>query len=342
MADDPGKSSIVSGLTGLTIFESNLIRVRLDTDKCNPLFYYYWLKSRYGKYAIDSLMTGTSIKGIRGSDLNKVVVPFPDVCIQSNIVSKLRSIDYRVSLLHQINDNLSAQLTTVFNKMFAPMIDFEPIIEPNSGWHQETIESISEEIGIGPFGSNIKVETFVEEGIPVISSIHLNDRIMEEKNYNYITKEHANTLKRSIVHSGDIVFTHAGNIGQVSIIPELTKYDYYVLSQRQFFLRCNKNIISPLIMVEYFRSSKGQYELLSNASQTGVPSIARPTTHLKSISVLIPPKELQNKYEQFASSICTQICNHRKEIDSLSLIRDYILPKLMSGEIDVSTLEIPN
>lgn len=226
--------------------------------------------------------------------------------------------------------------------MFAQMVDFEPISESNSGWHQETIESIADEIGMGPFGSNIKVETFVKKGIPVISGAHLNDRIMEEKDYNYITEEHANRLKRSIVHSGDIVFTHAGNIGQVSIIPELTRYDEYILSQRQFFLRCNKNIISPMIMVEYFRSPKGQYELLSNASQTGVPSIARPTSHLKSISVSIPPKNLQNKFDQFASSIYNQICNNRREIESLTTMRDYILPKLMSGEIDVSTLKIPN
>lgn len=221
------------------------------------------------------------------------------------------------------------------------MLDFDFDISKNPGWHKSSIGSISNEIGMGPFGSDIKVETFVKRGIPIISGCHLNDRILNEMNFNFITPEHAQALKRSIVHSGDIIFTHAGNIGQVSIIPKNTTYSEYILSQRQFYLRCNDKIIKPNIMIEFFLSQKGQYELLSNMSQTGVPSIARPTSHLKSIEIAVPPMNLQNEYDKYSETIIQYINHNRFIITQLNKLRDYLLPKLMIGEIDISQLELP-
>jgi len=71
---------------------------------------------------------------------------------------------------------------------------------------------------MGPFGSNIKVSTFVPKGVPIISGNHLRGYFLEEPEFNYITEEHAEHLKNSIVYTHDIVFTHAGNIGQAANI----------------------------------------------------------------------------------------------------------------------------
>ena len=193
---------------------------------------------------------------------------------------------------------------------------------------------------MGPFGSNIKVSTFVPKGVPIISGNHLRGYFLEEPEFNYITEEHAERLKNSIVYPHDIVFTHAGNIGQVAIIPDGCKYKRYVLSQRQFYLRCNEAKVVPEFILLFFHSASGQHELLSYVNQTGVPSIAQPATNLKKILFKCPPIETQLEWKVQVSPMIERYLNNRYENESLYSLRDSLLPKLMSGDIDVSNIDI--
>lgn len=203
------------------------------------------------------------------------------------------------------------------------------------GWEVKKVEELSEKIGMGPFGSNIKVSTFVDKGIPIISGQHLNNTLFEEKDYNFITEEHAHKLKSSIVFSGDLIFTHAGNIGQVSLIPEKVNYQKFIISQRQFYLRPIKKEISSYL-IYFFRSSIGQHKLLSNASQVGVPSIARPSSHLKTIELISPCLAILEIFDIFCKNIFSSIIEYKNNSKTLTQIRDGLLPKLLSGEIEVS------
>jgi type I restriction enzyme S subunit len=192
---------------------------------------------------------------------------------------------------------------------------------------------------MGPFGSNIKVETFVEEGIPVISGAHLRGLQLNDKDYNFVTVAHADKLGRSNVRRGDVVFTHAGNIGQVAIIPETAWFDRYVISQRQFYMRCNLNLISPLFVVHYFHSPEGKHRLLANSSQVGVPSIARPATYLKSIEICCPPRAILDEFDRAVSVLHLKVGKNELESRTLAQTRDLLLPRLMSGELRVAEAE---
>ncbi|WP_096253385.1 restriction endonuclease subunit S [Escherichia coli] len=206
------------------------------------------------------------------------------------------------------------------------------------GWSIVRTEDIALKIGMGPFGSNIKVSTFVNAGVPIISGQHLKDPLLIDGDNNFITPEHAEKLKNSAVYRKDIIFTHAGNIGQVSLIPEDSEYDRYIISQRQFFLRVNESKSSPYYLIHYFRSEKGQHALLSNASQVGVPSIARPSTHLKNISFLNPPMVLLKEFEKFSTPLFHRFSKNRKCGVSLTALRDTLLPKLIAGELSLEDL----
>jgi type I restriction enzyme S subunit len=156
-------------------------------------------------------------------------------------------------------------------------------------WQSATVEEVAVKVGMGPFGSSIKVETFVDEGIPIISGQHLTDvRLIDIEN-NFISYEHAERLKNANVYKGDVIFTHAGNIGQVAYIPDTSKYERYIISQRQFYMRCNQERILPEFITYFFNSPEGQHKLLANASSSGVPSIAQPVSYLKTIRVPVPP-----------------------------------------------------
>lgn len=157
-------------------------------------------------------------------------------------------------------------------------------------WRLGTIEEASDKVAMGPFGSSIKVATFVPEGVPVISGKHLKEfKLNEQEGFNFVTEEHADKLKNANVKRGDVIFTHAGNIGQVTYIPENSNYDRYIISQRQFYMRCNKNKVIPEFVASYFKSPIGQHQLLANASQVGVPSIAQPVSYLRTIEIPLPP-----------------------------------------------------
>lgn len=207
------------------------------------------------------------------------------------------------------------------------------------GWSKTTIEDIAEKVAMGPFGSSIKVSTFVPLGIPIISGQHLNNTLMDDNSFNFITEEHAQKLKNSNAFKGDIVFTHAGNIGQVSYIPATSEYDRYVLSQRQFYLRCDESKITPHFMIYFFRSPEGQHKILANTSSTGVPSISRPVSYLKTIEFIKPSDKLIEYFSQIIKDSHSRMGELAWEIKTLTKLRETLLPKLLSGEIRIPEAE---
>ena len=191
---------------------------------------------------------------------------------------------------------------------------------------------------MGPFGSNIKISTFVSDGVPIISGNHLRGYFLEEPSFNYITEEHAQRLRNSQVFPKDIIFTHAGNIGQVAMIPSDCRYAKYVISQRQFYLRCNLQKILPEYVNLFFHSRLGQHELLSYSNQTGVPSIAQPATNLRKIQLKVPPIDVQNQWSQIVMPLIDLYQKNSHQNEYLYIIRDTLLPKLISGKLNISNL----
>ena len=192
---------------------------------------------------------------------------------------------------------------------------------------------------MGPFGSSIKVSTFVNDGVPVISGQHLNGTILDDKEYRFITEEHAEKLSKANVQRGDVVFTHAGSIGQVACIPPTSQFGRYVISQRQFYMRCDISQISPSFIVHFFKTPEGQHQLLANTSSTGVPSISRPVTYLRSIEICIPPKTLWRQFDEIADGLYLKAGRNTDEARTLAAQRDALLPKLVSGELRVDNLD---
>lgn len=201
------------------------------------------------------------------------------------------------------------------------------------GWSVKTIEKLSTIVAMGPFGSNIKVETFVDEGIPIINGQQLKGTMLGDGDNKFITYEHADELIKSNVYRGDIVITHRGTLGQVSIIPEGSKYKRYIVSQSQCYIRPDREVISPLFMIYYFKSYIGQHELLAHKSQVGVPSIAKPVTNLRKIELVSPSKVVSELFQDTVNVLHRKISKNLDEIGSLQEIRDVLLPRFLSGDL---------
>ncbi len=176
----------------------------------------------------------------------------------------------------------------------------------NSEWKEYEMSELIEEISMGPFGSNIKVECFTDSGVPVLNGSNLVGFRLNEDSFNYVTEEKATSLGKANAYRGDIVITHRGTLGQIVYIPQNSKYSRYVISQSQFRVRCNEKVI-PEYLVYYFHSRLGQHKLLSNASQVGVPSLARPTSTFQKLTISIPPVAKQKEIVKILSSLDDKI-----------------------------------
>lgn len=179
------------------------------------------------------------------------------------------------------------------------------------------IQDIISEIAMGPFGSNIKAECFVNSGIPVLNGSNLIGYTTNDHSLRYVTPEKAASLGNALASRGDIVITHRGTLGQISYIPNTSKFEKYIISQSQFRIRINQDLALPEYLVYYFHTPEGQWKMLSNQTQTGVPALSRPTTTFKKLSVPLPDLNIQRKVVILISRI-------QEKIELNSRINDYL------------------
>ena len=334
--------------------------IRLRPPKnCDARFLAYSLQTQTVKDWLTQHSTGSTMASLNQATIARLPICIPSIDEQKKIASCLAALDDRITLLRETNATLEAIAQALFKSWF---MDFDPIhakqqgrapdcmdeataaLFPDSfeesklglipkGWSISNIEEIAEKVGMGPFGSNIKVSTFVSQGVPVLNGRNVQDTLLTDLDFNFITPSHAEKLKNSCVKAGDVVITHRGTLGQVALVPEGLCYDQFVVSQSQFFLRCDRRRMLPEWITYFFKSPIGQQLLLANTSQVGVPSIARPVSHLRSIKLVLPPFEILSQFSETVSALHKSVVANRQQAQTLATLRDILLPRLISGQL---------
>jgi type I restriction enzyme S subunit len=337
-----------------------------DENYILPEYAGYFFSSPYFRQSVNAMSTMSTRASLNNDMLSRLEIVVPEQGEQLRIANVLKPLDDKIELNRQMNETLEEMARALFRDWF---VDFGPIRRKMEGatdpsiimgsafppdkaaslaplfpsklgadglperWVTTRTEDVALKIAMGPFGSNIKVSTFVDAGVPIISGHHLHGTFLKHGDHKFITEEHADRLKNSNVFEGDIIFTHAGTIGQVSMIGSGGDHERFVVSQRQFFLRPDQTKVSPFFLLMFYKSAKGQHELLANASQVGVPSIARPSSHLKSIEFCLPAMEVMTSFENTVGPLFAKMAANEQGTQTLAKMRDLLLPKLMSGEI---------
>lgn len=176
-----------------------------------------------------------------------------------------------------------------------------PLEELPTGWRILTVNEIAQKTTIGPFGSRMKSETYTKSGVPVIRGTNLSNGKLLSGDWVYISEEFADELSNCVVTEDDLVFPHRGSIGEVGVVPP--NPDRYVISSSLMMLRCDKTKALSDYLYYFFKSSKGKFELLKNASQVGTPGIGQPLSSLRNIEIPLPPLSEQYKISQILSSL---------------------------------------
>jgi type I restriction enzyme, S subunit len=139
-----------------------------------------------------------------------------------------------------------------------------------------------------PYGSAYTKDDYVSDGVPLVRGVNLGNGIFHDDDYVFITEEKADQLPGANLAPGDLVITHRGTIGQVSMIPRSPRYPRYVLSTSQVKARLDPSKALPEFYYYWLSSPTGQHEILSHVSTVGVPGLVQPVASVKGFKVPHP------------------------------------------------------
>ncbi len=165
----------------------------------------------------------------------------------------------------------------------------------SSDWSVFSVDDIKARrpgsIAIGPFGSRMKSDCYVSDGVRVVRGSNLTGGRSFSGDFVFITSEKAEELNSANLLPNDLVFPHRGAIGEVGIVPN--DGARYVLSSSLMKLTCAAHSAHPDFIYYFFKSEAGRFELLKNASQVGTPGIGQPLASLKQIKLKLPSVDEQ-------------------------------------------------
>jgi type I restriction enzyme, S subunit len=163
------------------------------------------------------------------------------------------------------------------------------------GWRIVTVDEIKSDapraVAIGPFGSRMKADRYVSQGVPVIRGQNITATRSLRGEFVFVSEHTAGELKSCLVYPGDLVFPHRGAIGEVGIVPATQSESAvrFMLSTSLMKLTCNRDVVDPDFVFYFFRSDLGRQEILTYSSTVGTPGIGQPLTSLRSMRLPLPP-----------------------------------------------------
>jgi type I restriction enzyme S subunit len=285
----------------------------------------YYFMSKKGHQALCSRESGTTVTGIKQSELRKVKVTFPPFEVQKKIASVISSFDDKIAVNHRICENLEAQAQALFKSWF---IDFEPFKDGKfvetelgmipEGWKVNSLTDIAD------FQNGLAMQKYPplsdDDSIPVLKIKELGQSYCDS-NSDRCTK---NLKPEFIVHDGDVVFSWSGTL-LVDLwcggICGLNQHLFKVTSSQYskwFYLMWTKHHLA-----EFIRIAKDKAVTMGHIKRGD----------LDKAFVLIPDDSTFERISPLMNVIIDKIISLRLESARLATLRDTLLPKLMSGQI---------
>lgn len=319
----------------------------IDPEKADYQYIYYNLLSRFDSIA--NMAVGGAQQNLNAGMIKDLSIDLPPLPTQKAIAEILSSLDDKIELNNQINQNLEALAQALFKQWF---VDFEFPNENGKPYKSSGGEMVDSDLGEIPKGWSIstigdvtKIVTkgttpttiggrFTKEGINFIKveSISETGAFIKSK-FGFIDDQTHDLLKRSKIQEGDVLFSIAGTIGRVaiatnSILPANTNQAIAILRPE----KVNSNFLRLLM-----KSSLIQSDTKSNVVQAVQANLSLGI--IKSTKFILPDHNTLNEFCLASESIFQMIEELSEETENLILLRDTLLPKLISGELEVSQLK---
>lgn len=330
------------GIVGSSLNDANLTEncVRLiNSGKLDRDYLYYYLISDVGQSEIRRGIVGAVQPKLPIKNIQEINIRFPvEVHLQTKIAKVLSALDDKIELNNQINKNLEEQAQSIFKRCF---IDNEESLHwENATFSNLVVSTISGDWGKDSPSGNNKEEVYCIRGadIPEVQKGNIGKMPIR-----YILSK--NLLSKQL-SAGDIVVEISGgsptqSTGRCASITQslLNRYGGKMICTN--FCRAIKVVPGYSSFVYYYLRylyDKGTFFAYENGT-TGIKNLDL-TGFLETESIMIPPKAKIEEFDMLSQSVFSQIYANGKQNDGLSKLRDTLLPKLMSGEIDVDNVEI--
>ena len=318
----PGRVCLVPDPVDFCIAQ-DMIALRADESKIYPKYLFAVLRSREIQQQIYNTNVGDVIPHFKKQFLNQLLIPIPGRSIQESIGDLYYVLSLKAERNKKINDNLEQQAQSYFQELFVDNADPE--------WTTGTISDLGAVVG-GSTPSKAKPEYYTESGIAWITpkDLSINKSKFVSHGENDITELGLKNSSAAIMPEGTVLFSSRAPIGYIAIAAgEVTTNQGFksVVPKPEigtpfvyFFLKNTLPVIEGMASGSTFKEVSG--------------------STMKNVPAVIPDAETLAKFSDFCAPIFAQQRILEEQNQSLATLRDNLLPKLMSGEIDVSAVQL--
>lgn len=302
-----GENEVAFGSTEFVVMRAK----RGITD--SQYVYYLAISPEFRKIAIQSMVGSSGRQRVQQGVLNEYEISLPPLEKQKRIAAILSVLDNKIEINRRINENLEKQAKLIYKYMFIDNYSYN--------WMSGTLSDIANiTMGQSPNGSSCN-----ENGI---GEVFYQGRA--EFGFRYPTKRLYTTEPKRIAEKGDILLSVRAPVGDINVA-----YERCCIGRGLSAIH-SKNGSSSFLLYTMF-ALKPQLDVF-NGEGTVFGSINR--NSLNGMPILIPTDKTIEEFERIVAPMDAAIRNNYDEICRLQEIRDSLLPKLMSGELDVSDIDI--
>ncbi len=350
-----------------------VITLRGKKDLLNNTFLKYLLMSNECQSHLNGRASGTTVIGIKQSELRKVLLTFPPLSIQNKISNILSTLDDKIELNKKINHTLESIAQAMFKSWF---VDFDPVHAKANANSEDEYDAIAKELGISREILDLFPSEFEENEMGLIPKgwgfNNLSDFISVVKGKSYKSSElqpsstalvtlksflrgggyRLDGLKQyigkykneQIVEPGELIIAYtdvtqnADVIGKPAIVIHDKNIETLVASLDVGIVRIIKEHFPLSYLFYYFKTELFQNYILGYTSGTTVLHLSK--NWIENHNILTPPQKMIRQFDGFCRNVFHQLNENIQEVQILEDIKTLLLPKLISGEIDVSNLKL--
>ncbi|WP_405210389.1 restriction endonuclease subunit S [Dokdonia sp. Asnod2-E02] len=334
------KNSVIIAMYGNTAGKSAVTNIPLTTNQacCNLIidpdvadfrYVYYQVFNDY--LIIKDLANGGAQQNLNAGTIKNLELQLPPLPEQTAIASILSTIDAKIENNLAINKTLEEMAMALYKEWF---VDFGPFQEGRfveselgmipEGWVVKSVYSTAKFIN----GASFKPKDFTEDtqlGLPVIKIVEIKQGVTSQTKYSNKKLD-----EKYIINNNDILFPWSGN-PHTSLGIHLWDKGEALLNQHIFVVRVS-NSDSKCYVFNMLKNLLPTFiNLATHKQTTGLGHVT--VSNLKELKIPVPNKEAINDYEKLAKPILDMIYSNQMKNQTLTNLRDTLLPKLISGEV---------
>ena len=301
-----------------------LFYTEINTEKVLPKYLFYLMSN----IDLKQYNEGTTIPSLRTETLYRLEFRIPPLPIQKKIAAVLSALDDKIELNNKINQNLEQQAQAIFKSWF---IDFEPFGgKMPDDWKIGKLKESADRIVCGKTPSTKKVDYYGND-VPFITIPDMHNNVYITKTERSLSVKGANSQANKTIPCNSICVSCIGTAGLVSLTSENSQ------TNQQINSILPKSNISPYFIYLQMQSLSSSIQMLGAAGST-ICNLNK--SQFSDMEFLLPNIDILSKFHDRVKFYFSLILSNQRENLRLAQLRDALLPKLMSGEIDVSRVNI--